>query len=328
MQVTRIKHPATLIASERISEIGRCDGEVLNSAKKLVLREAILDYKPNALEIVDIGFGGIGQGHIEFTGDGKQVYAQALAYLLTKNEKYAETVMKILDAWASRCVVFKGPNAPLEAAWGTASMTRGCELMKYAYPKWNRGIEEKYKAWVKRMLMPHLNGDTEKYHLKWGFYNNWHTSIMEAKLQYALLCDDIKEVNKTIVKYKEIFDDYVRTDGMTGESNRDSDHCCFGIAGMIQTCELLNNQGVDLYSYKGHLLKKCVEFHAQVYSNKYDTNKTAEFHVYKWIQPSGWEVIRHYYQNDMPYTDMLLKRIRPCNYALHWGFDTLTHARK
>lgn len=121
---------------------------------------------------MSIGFNGVGKGHQEFTGDGKYCYANVLAYLVTSNEKYAKNCMSIIDNWCSVCKEFKGDNAPIESAWGVAPMARSCELLKYTYPNWNVTIESKWVQWVRTVLLPHLKGETERYKLNWGFFNN------------------------------------------------------------------------------------------------------------------------------------------------------------
>lgn len=341
----RIIHPATLISLsdlKTLSNLGACSVSKLslvNSARDKLFKDVKLNYKSQALTIVDIGQGGSGVGHKEFTEDGKQAYAQALAYLITKEEQYASNCMNILHDWASKCTAFKGTNAPLEAAWGTASMSRACELVKYMVPNWSKykAMEDCYVNWVRKMLMPHLLGLTEKYKLKWGFYNNWHTSIIEARLQFALLTDDLESVNLCIEEYKKILASYVQDDGFTGETLRDSDHCCFGLAGLVQICELAFHQGVDLYSLRNNILHKCIEFHAELYGTKKVPNSLgskfniSQFKLFSWVQPSAWEIARKHYCARKSYTmrntDALLQNtIRPAGYALHWGYCTLTHA--
>jgi hypothetical protein len=326
----KIKHPAVLCDMIRINEIK--EGKYDECAKVMLLKNTDLNYKPRALAKLNIGIGGTGIGHEELKNDSKQVYGQALAYIITGNDIYAKNSMKIIDSWSSKNMEFIGSNAPLEAAWCTAAMARGCELLKWCYNGWDKNVEAKYKLWVNDILMPHLTGMTEKYKLNWGFYNNWHTSITEARLQFALLCEDTDEVNNMIDKYKIIFNSYVKSNGLTGESFRDSDHCCFGLAGMIQICELCYHQGVDLYSLRDNLLLKCIELHAGIYNGKennlYDIKL---FNIYKWVQPSGWEIAFNHYvkrkNEKMPNTLCLLQKIRPCKYELHWGYDTLTHCK-
>lgn len=328
-----ISHPATLVDPMRLNQIfnNKLDytKDPLKSARAKILQEAPLNYSPRSLEVVSIGFGGTGQGHNEFTGDGKMCYAQTLAYLITKNETYANNCMSILDAWATKCKQFTGENAILEASWGTAVMARSCEILKHFYPKWNKDIEKRYISWVQKLLMPHLKCETEKYKLNWGFHNNWHTSNTEARLQFALLTNNTTEVDWCVNQYKTILSSYVYKTGFTYETLRDSDHCCFGIAGMIHICEILYHQGINVYNLNDNSLLRCVELHARIYGDNFTPPNYArdQFNVCKWIQPSGWEIVlNHFGESNLPFTKKLLSKIRPCGFALHWGYDTLTHA--
>jgi hypothetical protein len=209
-------------------------------------------------------------------------------------------------------------------------MARSAELLKYTYPQWNIKVETDYINWVKKLLLPHLRGETEKYKLKWGFYNNWHTSILEARLQFGLLCNDLNEVNYCISEYQKIVVSYVKDNGFTGETLRDSDHCCFGLAGMIQICEILYHQGINLYCKR---LFNAIELHANIYACNYTPPgySREQFNIRSWIQPSAWEIAFCHFscrqKLNMPCTQRLLEKIRPCNFELHWGFDTLTHCK-
>lgn len=327
MSITKIIHPATLIHPSSVSNLK----SIPTSLKTFIVSQALVFVRPLAIPVVNIGVNGSGQGHLEFTGDGKHCYANVLAYLVTNDDKYAKNCISIFQNWSSICKEFKGENAPIEAAWGIASMARSCELLKYTYPKWNLSLESTWINWVKKLLLPHLRGETEKYKLNWGFFNNWHTSITEARLQFGLLCNDLTEINWCIKRYTEIFSSYVKDNGVTGETFRDSDHCSFGLAGMIQICELLYHQNVDVYSLRDSLLSRCVELHAGMFaSGVFPTfaPKNKVF-IYKWVQPSAWEIAYNHFVHRskllMPFTSKLLSQIRPCKFALHWGYDTVTH---
>jgi hypothetical protein len=101
---------------------------------------------------------------------------------------------------------------------------------------------------------------------------------------------------------------------------------------MVQICELLYHQGINLYTMKNNLLMRCVEFHAQLYGTNYTPPgyQREQFRINKYIEPCAWEIARNHYVNRcgllMPHTDNLLKKLRPCGYVFHWGYDTLTHA--
>lgn len=322
-----IKHPGVLFNPVLVKErCCRAQSTELKRAIAKVLGDAIKDYKPRVLKVVDIGFAGVGNGHKEFTGDGEQAYAQALAYIVTGDIVYAENAMAIIDAWSTGCVKFKGANAPLEGAWGVCSLSRACEIIKYMYPKWRSDVGLRYEQFVKKLIMPHLRGDTEKYKLNWGFYNNWHTSIIEARLQFAILTDDEVEVKWCVDEYTKVLNVGIYPNFLTKDTARDSDHACFMLAGLVGVAELLYQQGINKFSEK---LWRCIELHAEAYGGNTCVNKSEFPNIYGWLQPCGWEIARNHYVNRcgkrMPNTEALIRKHAPFGYALHWGYDTLTH---
>jgi hypothetical protein len=335
LQFHNLIHPATIISPKHTIVPFRSIKTNNTFLLDFILKEAPKNVNNNAKQTIHVNFNDNGDSHKSFTTDAKQCYAQTLAFLVTGDQVYALNAIKIITAWINTCTVFKGDNAPLLAAWGTSSMARSCEILKYTYPQWQSSFEASYIAWVKKLLSPHLRGETEKYKLKWGFYNNWHTSITEARLQFALLCNDITEINFCIQQFITIFDFYINDSGLTYESFRDSDHNCFGLAGIINICEILFHQNIDLFSYRDNVLLKCIELHAAVYASNVIPKQPGlncqltQFNVYKWIQPSSWEIVYNHFVNrckkEMPYTKVLLNKIRPCKYELHWGYDTITH---
>lgn len=333
-------HPATIVSRSFVEKVLQNDDILLShptfiTAKKAILDSTPINFTPHALQTVDIDHFGTGQGHPEIKADCEQLYTQALAYLLSKKEIYAENVLNIMKTWSETCTTFTGSNAPLEGAWMLASMARGIEIIKYIYPNYNYNIHNKFVNWIKTTVLPHLLGQTSVSSWIWGdktTFNNWHTSTIEARLQFAILTDNVIEINNCVNLYKAVFSKYVNDNGLTGESFRDSDHCCFGLAGMINICEILHNINIDVYTLRDNLLMKCVELHAGVYCfQKVPPGySVSQFNCYCWIQPSSWEIAYNHFCNrlhlSMPNTLGLLSKTRPSKYQLHWGYDTLTHS--
>lgn len=122
-------HPGTfmspLMTRELKAKIEACPkhGWKRKALEKLV-NETPLSYKPRALEVVDIGYGGVGKGHAECTKDGEMAVSAALLYWATHNRAYSELCLRILSAWSTTNKVWKGDNGLLEAAWSVCSMAR------------------------------------------------------------------------------------------------------------------------------------------------------------------------------------------------------------
>lgn len=221
-----------------------------------LLKITPLGYKPLAIANVNVQPYGGGDGHVQ-------------------------QVVVILNAWASTCVSFEGPNAPLEAAWATAAMARAAELLKYTWPGWEHsGVEKRYLAWIDAVILTHLVKP-----LGWDDRNNWGLSICEARLILSILregtvtptYDWSKEFLWCQFQYQRIHAGYVMETGQTGEYTRDYFHCAFGIGSLIQIPEMLWHQGIDLYSTRESLMQKSMEFTAYPLLGK--------IHRTRWVAP-------------------------------------------
>lgn len=96
-------------------------------------------------------------GHISFVElDGQMVYKQALAYLATKDVRYAQNAFAIVNAWANvnKAWGVSSENGPLEAGWGIASMARSLEMLRSV--SGFSAVRDKFLAWFNTYLKPQM----------------------------------------------------------------------------------------------------------------------------------------------------------------------------
>ena len=124
--MVKFVHPGTMMSPSMTFSLNKdkTTDPIRKKAFDKLSKETVLKYKPMTLEIVDIGFHGVGAGHTECTKDGEMAYMGALMYWCTLDDKYANITINILNSWATKNKVFKGDNAPLEAAWSVCAMAR------------------------------------------------------------------------------------------------------------------------------------------------------------------------------------------------------------
>jgi hypothetical protein len=281
-------------------------GSICPKVKDKLSAKTPVNYKARALERVCIEAYGAGTGHEEFTKDGEQAVQQAVMWCMTKDERYACNALSILHAWANSCVSFEGSNAPLELGWGTCSLVRAAEILRYTYPKWNsKDNAAAVNKFIDNIAMPKLTK-------KLGWTNNWQITICEARLQIAIFRDDRAEFDWAVSEYRRIFKEYVRSDGTTAETGRDLVHAQFGIGGLMQIPELVfeyTGGGVDLFQ---PLLARVCEVHADMILNKRGKDP--------WFLPCGWEIaLRKFGAVRVPNTKRLLDKHGPELYVFHWG---------
>lgn len=291
--------------------------------KAALLKQTNAEHTPKALPVMNIDYGGKGQGHNEFVEhDGAQIYRLAMAYVVTGDEKYAHAVVKILDAWACTCREGKGRNMPLEAGWGVASMAKSAELLKWTWDAWPRKVEERWLSFYHNVLQRWVEWDYK------GHSGNWETSCQEAKMMVALLRDDRAEFERAAGYFQHLFDGYVLPSGEVLETKRDCVHAQFGMGGLVQMAEIAWHQGIDLYTKNTNKFIAMFELHAIILLTgghpkiKYPLTQRGYL-------PAGWEMGYNHFHGrmglELPNTKQLIAKNRPCAYVFHWGLDSLSH---
>ena len=275
---------------------------------------------------------------MEFRIDGDRAYRFTIAYLVNPSKKeYANAAQRLINDWATKCKSFSGPNAPPESGWGLAGMAKSAELLKYKYPEWSKNTEADFKRFVKDILMPNL----KQYETTpWIRAGNWGSTIIQARLQFAIFAEDDAEMAFAESEAYKITDRLLdRTKfngnewnkdpshniviGHNAESKRDLAHAAFEIGGLVDIAETLKNQKsqVDLYGYRSNILKAGVEYQARLILGDYPEDikpwiATLSGEEYKkWIggwfpHPMNWEMaVNHYTKREgqsMPRTKQLL----------------------
>lgn len=305
-----------------------------------LIKETPLTYKPQALEVVDINYGGAGVGHKECTRDGEMAVSAALVYWANGDQSYAKLALDILEAWPAKNKVWKGQNALLEASWSICSMARAAELLKYAPDKlvtdrWRRA-EPAFIRWIDTVIMPVLKSE----HI-WGWkpIGNWHFSQICARMQLAILREDTKEWEWCSTKYPYALNETfkgsayelgkkTKCPGEISESCRDVTHCAFQLGGIAQAAEIALHQGVDLYDNR---LVDAFELQARIMMREIPPGFTAadiKTPYGYWPEPV-WHIAYAHFNGrkhiPMPKTKAYLDQIGIDRVTFHWGPNCLTH---
>lgn len=327
-----MQHPGTMMSPSMTRALKNdvVRNPIRKQALEQMMKDTPLTYESKALKDVNIAFGGKGQGHDELTKDGEQAYRAALLFWVTDNKQYLGMVLKILDAWATKNKTFVGDNAPLEAAWSICSMARAAELIRHT-PEWQQStIPVSFFRWIDQRIMPHL---TNANVWKWKFRNNWHFSILCARMQLAILRDNKTEFDWVVDTYRICLPQAICQGHPchTSETLRDLTHVQFLLGGIIQIAEMAYHQGVtDLYDPKLH---NVLEYHASLLLKEIPPGISpvdirAPYGY--WNEPI-WELAMVHFRDRkgmaMPKTEKNAARSRPEKVTFHWGGGSLTHHR-
>lgn len=275
------------------------------------------------------------------THDSELCYKFALAYLITKQPKYADKVMQLLEAWSDVCQSWGNinENGPLLAGWMLVNMAEAAEILKHQYPQWSLAVETKFRHFVDTILFPQFNHSLDANHNLTGFVSkgNWGATIIEARLSYAIFTENDAEFSKCVQETSRLFDNLlISSTGQEVETLRDITHACMGIGSLVGISEILWHQGIDTYSLKSNLLLTALEYHASIIQGTIpaDILPTVKNNaVWKacvmYSAVANWEIAYNHFTVrkllKMPKTQALIESHRPEGYGFHWGLGTLTH---
>lgn len=299
------------------------------SAATVVRLRAPLDYAPRAVHSMYFSKSDP-KSHAPWIADVEGVFQQALKFACGGSPRHAANAVGILRAWSTVNKRFAGPNALLEAAWGTASMARAAALLlRIGAPGWDDVDAAAYADWVATTLRLMW---TDKYADSWDdkhdSFNNWHTSLLDAHLALALLNNDTEYVDVAAARFKRIVTAYVRADGYIPEIvSRGMTHAQFAIGGIIQVAEVLYLHGRDLYKYPDGRLARMMEYSATIMNGGVPAGvKRKDLRETEWVMPCGWHLaLRHFAGRlgmSMPQTARTYSRVASA-YVFHWGLSDI-----
>lgn len=144
---------------------------------------AKVNYTPTPYEVVfsDIN-GSNDHGANAETNDAIAAYTEALMWIFTGDERYAETSSKILDAWSSKLKSHQGQNWYLQAAWAGSVFPLSAELLRATYPKWTNAEISQFSTMLNTAFLPILNNRLA--------YGNRELSVCNALVAIGVFNND------------------------------------------------------------------------------------------------------------------------------------------
>jgi hypothetical protein len=286
--------------------------------------------------------------------DAIAAYTNALAWYITRDERYAKKSMELMDAWSAVMKSHTNSNAPLQTGWAGSSWPKAAEIIKYSYTgTWSHS--GRFATMLRDVYLPQvING---------SHYNgNWELSMMEAAVGISVFLDDRTSYDKAMARFRTRTAAYVylasdgavpRTvpgqnldttakivtywqgqstfvTGLTQETCRDLTHTGYGISAIAHVAETSWIQGQDLYGTDvGERLRQALGFHS-----KYEMGEPAP----AWlcggslnpglgpVTEVGYNALHNRLGTAMTNTQRLTERTRPAgSNNLFVAWETLTH---
>ncbi|MFI1048940.1 alginate lyase family protein [Streptomyces griseoruber] len=227
-------------------------------------------------------------GCTEERQDALAAYTDALAWYITRDERYAKKAIELMDAWSAVIKDHTNSNAPLQTGWAGASWPKAAEIIKYTYPGgWaNSG---RFATMLRTVYLPEvINGSNSN--------GNWELTMTEAAVGISVFLEDKASYDTAMARFRTRTAAYVylasdgdlpRTvpgqnlntrdrivaywqgqgtfvTGLTQETCRDLTHTGYGISSISHVAETSRIQGADLYGTDvGERLRQALGFQAR-----------------------------------------------------------------
>ncbi|SCE77555.1 Alginate lyase [Micromonospora coriariae] len=354
-------HPGVLVQSDQLDfAIGkvRAGEEPWYSAWLTLQRTRYgqLSWQARPLASVDCGFySRPDTGCTQQTEDAVAAYAHALLWFFTRDRRYAEKSIEIIDAWSGVLKRHTNTNAPLQAGWSGASFVRAAELIKHTYPGWRPDRLARAERMFRDIYLPLVMGGINRYRA-----GNWELIMLDAAVSIAVFLDDRAVFTRAVEMWRKRLRAYVYlttdgpvpkapagesftrsqiieywggqtrfVDGLAQETCRDFLHTGWGLAAAAHVAETAWIQGLDLYAEARQRLTRAVELHA-----KYELGEPVPPWLCGGRLQTGLdplpEVAYNHYSTRMgftlPRTRELLEADRPAGANFFYAAETLTHA--
>ncbi|MFK4102523.1 alginate lyase family protein [Streptomyces sp. NPDC019531] len=321
----------------------------------LASKYADLNRTPKPRAVVECGsYSNPNYGCTDEREDAIAAYTDALAWYVTRDERYAKKAIQLMDAWSAVITDHTNSNAPLQTGWAGSSWPRAAEIIKYTYGgSWaNSG---RFATMLRNVYLPEvINGSNSN--------GNWELSMMEAAVGISVFLEDKSSYDKAMAKFRTRTAAYVYLDsdgalpktvpsqnlntrdrivgywqgqstfvtGLTQETCRDLTHTGYGISAISHVAETSRIQGQDLYGTDvGERLRQALGFQA-----KYELGTA----VPSWlcggslklglgpVTEVGYNALHNRLGMAMTNTQALTERNRPAgSNNLFVAWETLTH---
>ncbi len=316
---------------------------------------ASLTRTPKPRAVVECGsYSNPNYGCTDEREDAIAAYTDALLWYITRDDRYAQKAIQLMDAWSATIRDHTNSNAPLQTAWSASSWPKAAEIIKHVYGNWPN--EGRFGTMLRNVYLPEIiNGSNSN--------GNWELSMTEAIQGIGVFLEDKTVYDKAISLYRVRIPAFVYLEsdgplpktkpsqnlntrekiiaywqgqdtfvnGLTQETCRDFTHTGYGISSISHVLETSRIQGIDLYPEFGERLR-----HALGFQSRWERNLEpvpswlCKGSVHRGLGPItevGYNALHTRLGIAMTNTQALTESRRPAgSNNLFVAWETLTHA--
>ncbi|MEU5102232.1 MULTISPECIES: alginate lyase family protein [unclassified Streptomyces] len=313
-----------------------------------------LSYTPKPRAVVECGpYSDPNYGCTDERQDAIAAYTHALAWYVTRDDRYAKKAIEIMDAWSATIKDHTNSNAPLQTGWAGSVWPRAAEIIRYTYTSWPN--VNRFATMLRNVYLPKvINGSNSN--------GNWELSMMEAAVGISVFLDDRASYDKAVARYLNRTQAYVYLEsdgalpktvpgsgldtkdkivkywqgqstfvtGLTQETCRDFTHTGYGISAISHVAETSRIQGEDLYPKVGERLRQALGFQSRYELGTAVPSWLCGGTVKRGLGPVtevGFNALHNRLGYPMDNTQKLTEQQRPAGTnSLFVAWETLTHA--
>lgn len=317
---------------------------------------ASLSRTPRPREVVECGsYSNPNYGCTDEREDAIAAYTTALAWYVTRDERYARKSIELMDAWSATIRDHTNSNAPLQTGWAGSSWPKAAEIIKYTYDGgWAN--EGRFATMLRNVYLPEVIGGSNS-------NGNWELTMMEAAVGIAVFLEDKDAYDRAMQTFRTRVPAfiYLETDGelprtvpkqnldtrqkiidywqgqstfvtgLTQETCRDFTHTGYGLASISHVAETSRIQGEDLYRTDvGERLRHALGFQSRYELGEAPPGWLCGGGVDRGLGPVteiGYNALHHRMGIAMTNTGRYTEQSRPAgSNNLFVAWQTLTHA--
>ncbi|GAA1558112.1 alginate lyase family protein [Kribbella lupini] len=256
-----------------------------NQAKNSAYGSLSRTAKPRA--VVECGsYSNPNYGCTDEREDAIAAYTDALIWYITRDDRYAQKAIQLMDAWSATIRDHTNSNAPLQTAWAASSWPKAAEIIKHVYGNWPN--QARFGTMLRNVYLPEIiNGSNSN--------GNWELSMTEAIQGIGVFLDDRAVYDKAISLFRVRTPAFVYLEsdgalprtkpsqnldtrdkiiaywqgqstfvtGLTQETCRDFVHTGYGISAISHVMETSYIQGENLYPEFGERLRQALGFQSK-----------------------------------------------------------------
>lgn len=276
---TNFAHPGGWVTAEDItlvrSKLAASEQPWVKANNSLLASGPNADYQPQPVPVVTREVGGTSPdgSDMKLRRDASNAYTLMIKWVATGDLGYAQAAVRIIDAWSSTLVEFKGFDDRLAAAIYGNKLAQAAELAAYAVPDWPN--KPRAQAMFRDVFYPLLKN---------GAKANWGTTAMACIISMGVFLDDQAMFDQAVTAFKAGFPnlrhfagvtEYIDETGQNAESGRDQGHSQSGVAHLVETAAVAYNQGINLFAYSNNRLLLGMEYLA-----KYNLGYEVPYHPF------------------------------------------------